>query len=224
MKPGWLIFGGVGLVLLLLVGVPRAMREMDFFRISRIEVRGLANLRAEDVARVLPVPPGMSLFDDLDQVQRAADSIPGLADAVVSRRMPGTLIVEVREVPPIALVMRKGRLCLLGEDGRVLPFDPTVSAPDLPIVREADSVVTRLLARVRDADVTLFSKVVTGWRAGDDVVLSVGAQRYWFRPDAPAEVIRAVIFVAQHLEKQGRRYAELDARFAGQVVVRWVAA
>ena len=223
-KPGWLILGGVGVVLLLFVGLPRTMRRMDFFRVSKIDVRGLTNLRAEDVARVLPVPPGMSLLDDLDGVQHAADSIPGLADVVVSRRLPGTLVVTVREAPPIALVMRKDRLWLVGEDARVLPFDPTVSAPDLPIVRAADSVVTRLLARVRDADVTLFSKVVAGWRVGDDVVLAVDGQRYWFRPDAPAEVIRAVTFVAQDLEKQGRRYAELDARFAGQVVVRWVAA
>lgn len=223
-KPGWLILGGVGVVLLLFVGLPRTMRRMDFFRVSKIDVRGLTNLRAEDVARVLPVPPGMSLLDDLDGVQQAADSIPGLADVVVSRRLPGTLVVTVREAPPIALVMRKDRLWLVGEDARVLPFDPTVSAPDLPIVRAADSVVTRLLARVRDADVTLFSKVVAGWRVGDDVVLAVDGQRYWFRPDAPAEVIRAVTFVAQDLEKQGRRYAELDARFAGQVVVRWVAA
>ena len=173
---------------------------------------------------MLPVPAGMSLLDDLDGVQRAADSIPGLADVVVSRRLPGTLVVTLREAPPIALVMRKDRLWLLGEDARVLPFDPTVSAPDLPIVRVADSVVTRLLARVRETDATLFSKVVAGWRAGDDVVLAVDGQRYWFRPDAPAEVIRAVTLVAQDLEKKGRRYAELDARFAGQVVVRWEAA
>jgi len=223
-RPGWLLLGGAGLVLLLFVGLPRAMRKMDFFRVSKIDIRGLANLRAEDVVRVLPIPAGMSLLDDLDGVQRAADSIPGLADVVVSRRLPGTLVVTLREAPPIALVMRQGRLWLLGEDARVLPFDPTVSAPDLPIVRAADSVVTRLLARVRETDATLFSKVVAGWRAGDDVVLAVDGQRYWFRPDAPAEVIRAVTLVAQDLEKKGRRYAELDARFAGQVVVRWEAA
>lgn len=223
-KPGWLILGGVGVLLLLFVGLPRLMQRMDFFRVSKIDVRGLTNLRAADVARVLPIPAGMSLLDDLGAVQRAADSIPGLADVVVGRRLPGTLVVTVREVPPIALVMKRGRLQLLGEDARVLPFDPTVSAPDLPVVREADSLVTRLLVRVRDADATLFSRVVSGWRAGDDVVLAVDGQRYWFRPDAPAEVIRAVTVVAQELAKKGRRWAELDARFTGQVVVRWEAA
>jgi hypothetical protein len=94
------------------------------------------------------------------------------------------------------------------------------------VIREADSLVTRLLARVRDADVTFFASVTAGWRSGDDVVLGVDGQRYLFRPDAPAEVIRAVTAVAQDLARtrKGRRWAELDGRFAGQVVVRWGAA
>jgi len=120
--------------------------------------------------------------------------------------------------------MRQGKLQLVSVTGKVLGFDPTVAAPDLPLVREADSLVTKFLAHAKDADPTFFGRVVSAWRSGDDVVLSVDTQRYWFRPDAPAEVIRAVMAVAQDLEKQGRRWAELDARFAGQVVVRWVAA
>ena len=51
--------------------------------------------------------------------------------------------------------MRQGRLQLVSERGQVLPFDPTVAAPDLPVVREADSLVTGLLARMRDADADL---------------------------------------------------------------------
>jgi hypothetical protein len=38
--------------------------------------------------------------------------------------------------------------------------------------------------------------------------------------DAGPEVIRAVVLVAQDLNAKGRPYVELDARFAGQVVVR----
>jgi hypothetical protein len=124
----------------------------------------------------------------------------------------------------VALVMRQGRLQLVSEQGEVLNFDPTVSAPDLPVIREADSLVTRLLARVRETDATFFGRIVAGWRVGDDVVVSVDGQRYLFRPDAGAEVIRAVMAVEQDLEKNGRRWAELDARFAGQVVVRGQAA
>jgi POTRA domain, FtsQ-type len=223
-RPGWKILGAGLLVAGLWVGLPRLLRGTEFFRVRRIEVRGLRNLRAEEVARLLPVPARMSLFDDLAPIQRAADSIPGLERVSVGRKLPGTLVVSVEEAPVVALVMRRGRLQLVSEDGAVLPFDPTVAAPDLPVVREADSLVTRLLGRIRDADATFFAGVTSGWRSGDDVVLAVDGQRYWFRPDASAEVIRAVRAVAQDLANKKRRWAELDARFAGQVVVRWEAA
>jgi hypothetical protein len=109
---------------------------------------------------------------------------------------------------------------MVGEHGEVLGFDPTVAAIDLPLVREADSLVTRFLARVRETDAGFFARIVSGWRVGDDLVVMVDRQRYWFRQDAGAEVIRSVMAVQQDLENSGHPWAELDARFADQVVVR----
>ncbi len=222
-KPGYKILGGIALGLGLWFGAPRLLTGMAFFKVRRVEVRGIRNARADDVVKALPVPNGMSIFDPLDPIRAAADSLSGFQTVSVGRRLPGTLVVTLREAAPVALVMRRGKLALVSEPGTVLPFDPTVGAPDLPVIREADSLVTGLLARVRDADPTFFASVSAGWRAGDDVMLEVEGQRYLFRPNAPAEVIRAVTVVAQDLAKNRtrRRWAELDARFAGQIVVRW---
>ena len=41
--------------------------------------------------------------------------------------------------------------------------------------------------------------------------------------DVTAEVLRSVTAVAEELARQGRSYAELDGRFARQVVVRGLA-
>jgi hypothetical protein len=222
-KPGYKILAGIALVVGLWLFLPRLMTGMTFFRVSRVEVRGIRNARADEVVKALPVPARMSIFDKLDPIEAAADSLPGFERVSVGRRLPGTLVVTLREADPVALVMRRGKLTLVSELGEVLPFDPTVEAPDLPVIREADSLVTALLARVRDADPTFFASVASGWRSGDDVMLEVDGQRYLFRPDAPAEVIRAVTVVAQDLARtrKNRRWAELDARFAGQIVVRW---
>lgn len=220
-KPGYKILGGLALLALLGFGMPRMMRGMSFFRVTRVEVRGIRNARAAEIVKALPVPAGMSVFGDLGPIEVAADSLPGFERVSVGRKLPGTLVVTLREREPVALVMRRGKLALVSELGEVLPFDPTVSAPDLPVIREPDSLVTGLLARVRDADPTFFSSVSAGWKSGDDVTLEVEGQRYLFRPNAPAEVIRAVTVVAQDLAKKERRWTELDARFAGQVVVRW---
>lgn len=223
-RPGWKILAGAAAAGLLWLAVPRLLREVDFFRLRKVEIRGAVNLRPEEIVQALPIRPGQSLFDNLGPLAHAARAIPGLADARVGRRLPGTLVVTVREIEPVALVMSKGKLAPVGADGQILSFDPTVAAPDLPIIPEADSLVTRFLARLRETDATFFGRIVSGRRLGDAVVVAVDGQRYWFRPDAGPEVIRAVMAVAQDLETRGRHWAELDARFADQVVVRWEAA
>ncbi len=220
-KPGYKILGGIGLVLFIWLGLPPIARKLEFFQLSKVEVRGLRNMRAADIVEQLPIRTGMSLYDPLDSIELAADSIPGVQDAAVSRRWPGTLVVTIQEADAVGLVMRGGRLQLMSDRGRVLRFDPTVAAPDLPLVREADSLVGGFLGRLRLSDPTFFGRVNSAWRNGDDVVLSMDGQRYWFRPDAPAEVIRAVTVVAQDLANKNRKWAELDARFDDQVVVRW---
>lgn len=221
-RPGWKILGGLAVAAAAVWGLPRLLGDSEFFRVRRLEIRGVEHLPAMDVAEALPLDSVASVFDDLSPIEAAAESIPGLAQVRVGRRLPGTIVVTVREVPPVALVMSRGRLRLVEGHGRVLPFDPSFSAPDLPVIRGApDSMVTQLLARVREADPTFFGRVESAWRIGPDVALSVEKQRYLFQPDSPAEVIRAVMLVEQDLVQRGRRWAELDGRFSGQVVVRW---
>src|SRR5207249_4894511 len=108
----------------------------------------------------------------------------------------------------------------LGE-GRTRPFEPTRAALDLPIAASGDAGVAALLALIQSVDPALF-QTITAARvvARGDVLLESGARRVLVRRDAGLEVIRAVVTVAQDLAAKGRPYAELDARFAGQVIVR----
>ena len=52
------------------------------------------------------------------------------------------------------------------------------------------------------------------------MILDVDGRKLWLSPAVTAEDIRAVMAVAQDLARQRREYAELDGRFAGQVIVR----
>ena len=205
-------------------GLPPLLGRLEFFRVRRLEIRGLRNLDAEVLARALPIGPRQSIFDNLGKVERAADTVGGVASATASRRLPGTIVVEVEEVDPVALVMHRGQLVPVGAGGQFLPFDPTAAAPDLPLIDEADSLVTGFLCRARDSDATFFSRIGGAVRSGPDVIARVDGRRYLFRPDAGADVIQAVTAVAQDLERQGRPWVELDARYFGQVVVRRAAA
>lgn len=208
-----------GVVLAMLVG-PRLLQKVGFFRVRRVEISGLQYLAPAKIVSALRLSTEASVFDDPAPLVRRALSVPGIKSAVVQRRMPGTLEVEVEEAVPVALAPGTAGLSLVDATGKVLPFDPTTSAPDLPLAVNGDGVVAAVLARVRDFAPDLFARVNQGWRVGPDVVLEVEGRRLWFGAQVSAEDIRAVMAVEQTLARQGRQFQELDGRYAGQVIVR----
>ena len=220
LKPGWKILGALALGLALWFGLPRTLRGLDFFRVRRVEIAGLQYLDPAKVIAALKLSPKASVFDDPAPLARRVAAMPGVTTAELGRRLPGTLRVELVEATPVALASRGDGLVLLDARGRVLPFDPLRSAPDLPFAAYGDVVVTGVLARVRDFDPDLFARIGAAWRVGPDVVLEVGGRRLWFGAQVSAEDIRAVMAVEQALARSGRPYGELDGRFAGQVIVR----
>jgi cell division septal protein FtsQ len=220
LKSGWKLLGGLALGLALWFGLPRLLSGLDFFRVRRVEIAGLQYLDPAKVIAALKLAPGASVFDDPAPLARRVLAMPGITSVEIGHRLPGTLQVELIEATPVALASRGDGLALLDARGRVLPFDPLRSAPDLPLAANGDAVVTGVLARVRDSDPDLFARIGAAWRVGPDVVLEVGGRRLWFGAQVTAEDIRAVMAVEQTLARTGRSYQELDGRFAGQVIVR----
>jgi hypothetical protein len=96
-------------------------------------------------------------------------------------------------------------------------------ALDLPVATSADSGLVGILALVQSVDPTLFESITAARASRGDVVLQMGKRRLLLGRDAGPDVIRAVELVTQDLAARARPYAELDARYAGQVVVRRVA-
>ena len=150
--------------------------------------------------------------------------VPGVLEADVGRRAPGTLRITLREAAPVALTPKLDRLAMVDARGEVLPFDPLTSSPDLPVLIGGGALVAGVLARVRDHDPGLFARIDAAWRVGPDVVFEVAGRWFWFGPQPTAEDIRAVTAVEQALSRQGRPFQELDGRFTGQVIVRRIRA
>jgi cell division septal protein FtsQ len=221
---GLQVLGALLTVGLAWLGAPKVLHRLDFFRVRRVEIAGLQYLAPAKVIAALELGSEASVFDDLSGAGGRVRVLPGVASAVVRRRLPGTLEIDLVEAVPVALAPRIGGMALLDSSGKILPFDPAASAPDLPVAASADARVARVLASVQEHDPVLFARVRTAWRVRDDVLLDVDGRRFWFGPAVTAEDIRAVMAVAQDLARQGRKYHELDGRYAGQVIVRWAGA
>lgn len=221
LKLGWKILAAVAVAAAAWFGAPFLLRQLEFFRVRRIEISGARYLAPKTITDALGLRKSASVFDPEAPLERRLRALGGVQQVEVGRRLPGTLTVTLRETEPVALIQRKGALTPVDDRGRVLPYDPAQTVPDLPIATTADSGLTRVLAAVRDADPALFARIVSAARMQDDVVLELEGQRFWFTANATTEDIRAVTAVAQDLARQRRSYRELDGRFSGQVIVRW---
>jgi len=216
--------GTVMIVMAIWMTAPLLLRRIAFFRVRQVELVGIRYLDADQVLAALRLAPQASVYDDTDMLAERLRGLDGVADAVVSRRPPGSLKVIVREIEPVALLMNgRGALEPVDADGRALPYDLT--GLDLPVVPAADSAVVGVLARVQAFDPALFQTIdaarrTPSLRGGGAVLLELGAHRVLLGNDAGPEVIEAVVLVARDLAARRRSYAELDARFDGQIVVR----
>lgn len=210
--------------LVLWLAGPLVLRHVGFFRVRQIELVGVRYMAPGAVIGALALSPTASVFDPTDALTARVRALPGIADARVVRRFPGALKVIVREVEPVALVPGRagGPLTVVDSGGRALPYDPSRIGLDLPVAASLDSGLVAVLALVQSVDPTLFETISSARssRGGSDVVLQMGSKRLLLGRDAGPDVIRAVERVTQDLAARERPYVELDARYAGQVVVR----
>jgi cell division septal protein FtsQ len=212
--------------ILLLAAAPVALKRLDLFRVREIEITGLTYLAPESVLAALRMDSASSVFQNLDVLADRVRGVSGVADVRIARSLPGRLRIKVIEIPPVAFVPTGRGLMVVDADGKRLPFDPTRPGPglDLPVAASTDPSLLALLSRVAAVDPELYQQVTiarrTGSRGARDCMLELGSRRVWFRLDAGAEVIEAVVRVAEDLAARGRPFGELDARYGGQIVVR----
>lgn len=216
----WLLAGAVAAVILWWL-VPALLRRSDFFRVERVELVGIHNLPEQVILDALGIPPDANVFDDFEAARSRVAEVAGVRRVEIGRRLPSTLRVRLDETLPVALTPKADRMMLVDPSGEELPFDPARSAPDLPVLLRGDSATARLLDRIRLVEPALFAAVSVAREVDGDVVLDLDGHRIWLRPDASPEAIRSVVAVAEDLARNGKTYAELDGRFAAQVIVRW---
>lgn len=200
---------------------PPLLRRMAFFRVQKVEVVGARYLAAPDVVRRMRVDTSASVWDDLAPIRERLRAHPQVADVRLSRRLPGTLVVNVREHLPVALVPGGGRLLVVDARGAVLPIDPTVSRLDLPVVPQRDTAILRLLGELRAEEPALYDRVSDVRRVGrSELQVRLAAFRVRTGADVSARRLADVVLVEGDLTRRGARAAELDLRYRDQVIAR----
>lgn len=218
----------LGFLLLLILLAPaswlarRAASRMEFFQLRSIAVEGTHYLAPESVIVRLGVDTTRSVWDDTDPLAERIRSMPQVAEVQISRRLPGTLVVSVRENLPVALAPSPRGLEPVDSAGIVLPIDPAVEDIDLPIANQRDKPILALLTGVRAENPMLYHRISEVSRDGKDAIVLTLHPGLRVRASVGVSVARlADIFpVESDLIRRRANVAELDLRYRDQVIAR----
>lgn len=114
----------------------------QLFAIDTIEVTGTVTLAESDVLAHVVLPEGATLLRfPRGEIEAALEADPWIADARLTRRLPGTLRIEVQERSAMALVDTGMTFWYVDADGRFLGEASleTTDSP-LPVIRDVPAL------------------------------------------------------------------------------------
>ena len=195
---------------------------MDFFRLKSVAIEGVRYLSADAVMQRLAVDTTQSVWDDTAPLVERIRSMPQVAEVKIARRLPGTLVVSIRENLPIALSPSPRGLEPVDSAGRVLPIDPSVADIDLPIANQRDRAMLALLTEARAENPVVYHRISEISREGKDVVVIrlTPSLRVRALVGVSVERLSDIFPVESDLIRRRANVAELDLRYRDQVIAR----
>ena len=197
-----------------------ALSRLDFFRLRAVEVQGARYLSPTEFVAGLGLDTTQSVWMDLAPVERRIVAHPQVQAVRIERRLPGTLVVRVRENLPVALVPGRGGFRALDATGDTLPIDPSRVDVDAPILAARDTALLRLLADVRRVAPPLYDRISEVRRVRDELALRLADVPVRAPAAVSAARLAEILPVERDLARRRARVAELDLRFRDQVIAR----
>lgn len=211
--------------------VPFGLRRIDRFSVQRVDVVGTRLLAPHEVLEASGITAGQNVWDSPHAWKAAIRRHPVVEDARITRRLPGTLVIRIRERRPAGLV-DSGMLQLISVDGHVLPVDLSRVPVDLPLIRTrglAASAARAVWAEsgyLSQLDYVLWNRVSEVWpAAGGTLTLRIGNPRTdVMLPHHPSALqLRQLRSTLQYLARQpspdSGAPARVDLRWEDQVVI-----
>ncbi len=139
------------------------------FVVRDIVVTGHRNTPNATLLASLGVKAGMPLFAvNIAAAEQSLLGVSWIKSAIVSRRLPDTIVVALQERTPVALWQHDGTISLINKDGIVLKTDNLEKWQNLPLVvgKGAETSVAELLTTL-NAVPGIASQLVAAVRIGD---------------------------------------------------------
>lgn len=215
----------VAALLLLLVGAPfwapLIFRQLSFFRVRKVEIVGTRYVAVSDILERLHVDTNASVWDPTAPLERRLASHPQLRHVSVRRKLPGTLVVDVEENLPVALVSTSDGLRAYDARGVALPIDLSKTPLDAPVLTRRDVAVLQLLGILRSQAPALYDRVSeVRVVSADELLIELDDTPVRAMRDVTADRLAEIDPVEEDLTRRGLHAAEIDLRYRDQVIAR----
>jgi cell division septal protein FtsQ len=120
----WLCIGISGV--LITVCAAAYIANSAVFDVKRIEINGIAHVKADEVLTLLDIEEGDNILSwDMNEARRRLQGHPWIRDLSISRNfVPASIEVSVSEHAPAATLFLKDRPYLISEQGQVFVSSP----------------------------------------------------------------------------------------------------
>ena len=200
---------------------PLVLRQLSFFRVRKVEIVGARYVSVGDVIDRLHVDTTASIWDPTGPLAARLASHPQFRRVSVRRKLPGTLVVDVDENLPVALVAMNDGLKAYDARGVALPIDLARTPIDAPILPRRDLGVLAFLGTLRTEAPALYDRVSEIRVVGaDEVVIDLDGTPVRAMRDLSTARLAEIEPVEEDLARRGFHAAELDLRYKDQVIAR----
>ncbi|HKO16691.1 MAG TPA: FtsQ-type POTRA domain-containing protein [Gemmatimonadaceae bacterium] len=200
---------------------PLLLRRLAFFRVRKVEIIGTHYVAVNDILERLHVDTTASVWDPTGPLARRVAAHPQVREVHVHRKLPGTLVVEISENLPVALVPTAQGFRAYDARGVALPLDLARTPVDAPILVQRDTALLRLLAGVHRRMPALYDRVSEVRRVGpDELLFQLASVPVRTMRDVSVERLGDIEPVEEDLARRQLRPAEIDLRYRDQVIAR----
>lgn len=122
------------LICLLAVGL-FMFTKSDFFMVQEVKIQGLDNVAEEEIVKLLGTVKGQNLLlTDTKALAQRIKLHPLVDVAVVKKKLPVTLEINIQERVPVALILSDNGVVEVDKQGTILRFHETWPKTSSPVV------------------------------------------------------------------------------------------
>lgn len=205
----------------------------DWTEIQQVTVLGLDRLSREEIVAQLDLPELLSLWSiDPDLLTERLEMHPWIRTVTFDRVFPHSLVVQVEERRPAAVLQGAGKDSFLDVDGYVLPGEIMEENRVLPVV---EGMTSKFLTQHEDEGhrrakegiylAALLSERFSGRprinvAQAQTTIVELPRIRVQFGPEAERQWERFLVLYPTVKETIERQSQEVDLRFSQKVILR----